>query len=69
MTKLNTTDELISAIAKGEMVILMDDEERENEGDIIMAAELQTQMLLTLWQLCPRSDLFKYRAPQAERLT
>ena len=42
MSKLNTTDELISAISKGEMVILMDDEERENEGDIIMAAEFAT---------------------------
>ena len=39
MPKLNTTDELISSIAKGEMVILMDDEERENEGDVVMAAE------------------------------
>ncbi len=36
--ELNSTEEIITAIAAGEMVILMDDEDRENEGDLIMAA-------------------------------
>lgn len=36
---LNTSAELIEAIRRGEMVILMDDEDRENEGDLVMAAE------------------------------
>jgi len=36
----NTTKELIEDIAKGKMVILMDDEDRENEGDLVCAAEL-----------------------------
>ena len=36
--KLNTIPELIEDIAAGRMVILMDDEDRENEGDLIMAA-------------------------------
>lgn len=36
---LNTTEELINDIRLGKMVILMDDEDRENEGDIIIAAE------------------------------
>jgi 3,4-dihydroxy 2-butanone 4-phosphate synthase / GTP cyclohydrolase II len=35
---LNTTSELIEDIRNGRMVILMDDEDRENEGDLIMAA-------------------------------
>ncbi len=35
---LNTTDEIINDIRQGKMVILMDDEDRENEGDLIMAA-------------------------------
>lgn len=35
---LNTTAELIGDIRAGRMVILMDDEERENEGDLIIAA-------------------------------
>ncbi len=37
---LNTIEELIEDIRQGKMVILMDDEDRENEGDLIMAAEL-----------------------------
>lgn len=37
--KLNTTEELIEDIRQGRMVVLMDDEDRENEGDIVMAAE------------------------------
>jgi len=36
---LNTTEELIADIRVGKMVILMDDEDRENEGDFILAAE------------------------------
>jgi len=36
---LNTTEELIEEIRAGRMVILMDDEGRENEGDFILAAE------------------------------
>lgn len=37
---LNTTEELIQEIADGKMVILMDDEDRENEGDFVIAAEV-----------------------------
>ena len=37
MQSLNTVEELIEDIRQGKMVILMDDEGRENEGDIIMA--------------------------------
>ncbi|WP_026376967.1 bifunctional 3,4-dihydroxy-2-butanone-4-phosphate synthase/GTP cyclohydrolase II [Aestuariibacter salexigens] len=39
---LNTTQEIIDDIRQGKMVILMDDEDRENEGDLIMAAESVT---------------------------
>ncbi|MCB1153258.1 MAG: bifunctional 3,4-dihydroxy-2-butanone-4-phosphate synthase/GTP cyclohydrolase II [Deltaproteobacteria bacterium] len=34
--------EVISAIRSGQMVILVDDEDRENEGDLCMAAEMVT---------------------------
>ncbi|WP_324292049.1 bifunctional 3,4-dihydroxy-2-butanone-4-phosphate synthase/GTP cyclohydrolase II [uncultured Draconibacterium sp.] len=40
--KLNTIPEAIAAIQKGEMVIVVDDEDRENEGDLIIASELIT---------------------------
>ncbi len=36
---LNTVEELVEDIRRGRMVILMDDEDRENEGDLIMAAQ------------------------------
>ncbi|MED5610144.1 bifunctional 3,4-dihydroxy-2-butanone-4-phosphate synthase/GTP cyclohydrolase II [Pseudomonas sp. JH-2] len=36
---LNSIEELVEDIRQGKMVILMDDEDRENEGDLIMAAE------------------------------
>lgn len=36
---LNSVEELIDDIRQGKMVILMDDEDRENEGDLVMAAE------------------------------
>jgi len=36
---LNSTEEIIEDIRQGKMVIIMDDEDRENEGDLIMAAE------------------------------
>ncbi len=37
--KLNSIDEILADIRAGKMVIIMDDEDRENEGDLIMAAE------------------------------
>ena len=35
-------DEIVAAIARGEMVVMVDDEDRENEGDLIMAAQFAT---------------------------
>ncbi|MGH8246346.1 MAG: bifunctional 3,4-dihydroxy-2-butanone-4-phosphate synthase/GTP cyclohydrolase II [Gammaproteobacteria bacterium] len=37
--KLNSIEELIEEIRAGRIVILMDDEDRENEGDLVVAAE------------------------------
>ena len=39
---LNSTAELIADIKDGKMVILMDDEDRENEGDLVIAANAIT---------------------------
>jgi 3,4-dihydroxy 2-butanone 4-phosphate synthase/GTP cyclohydrolase II len=39
---LNTTEEIIADIKAGRMVILMDDADRENEGDLILASECVT---------------------------
>ncbi len=35
---MNTTEEIIEDFRQGKMVIIMDDEDRENEGDLVMAA-------------------------------
>lgn len=40
--ELNTTEELIEDIKDGKMVIMMDDEDRENEGDLVIAANAIT---------------------------
>ncbi len=40
--KFNSIDEAVEDIAKGKIVILVDDEDRENEGDLCMAAEKVT---------------------------
>lgn len=37
--ELHSIEELIEDLRQGKMVILMDDEDRENEGDLIMVAE------------------------------
>lgn len=42
MNKFATAEEAISQIKRGRMVILVDDEDRENEGDLTMAAEMVT---------------------------
>ena len=39
---LNSVEEIVADLRAGRMVIIMDDEDRENEGDLIMAAELAT---------------------------
>ena len=42
MPELNTIREAIDAIAAGKFVVVVDDEDRENEGDLIIAAECVT---------------------------
>ncbi len=42
MFKLNTIPEALQAIKNGELIIVVDDEDRENEGDFIAAAECVT---------------------------
>ena len=40
--ELHTIEEAIEAIRKGQVIIVVDDENRENEGDFLAAAELAT---------------------------
>ena len=42
MFKYSTIEDAIAAIKRGEIIVIADDEDRENEGDLIMAAEFAT---------------------------
>ncbi|MFH1375388.1 MAG: bifunctional 3,4-dihydroxy-2-butanone-4-phosphate synthase/GTP cyclohydrolase II [Patescibacteria group bacterium] len=46
---LNTIPEAISAIKRGKPVIIVDDENRENEGDLLIAAERVTPALINFF--------------------
>ena len=37
--ELNSTEEILAELRAGRMVVVMDDEDRENEGDLLMAAQ------------------------------
>ncbi len=52
--KLNTIPEAISAIKNGEMIIVVDDEDRENEGDLIVASELITPEIINFMTINAR---------------
>jgi 3,4-dihydroxy 2-butanone 4-phosphate synthase/GTP cyclohydrolase II len=42
MTGISPLQEIIEEIRAGRMVILVDEEDRENEGDLVFAAEFAT---------------------------
>ena len=46
MTGLDTVERAIAEVAAGRPVVVVDDEDRENEGDLIFAAELATPELV-----------------------
>src|SRR5690625_3953613 len=46
MTKLDTVERAVADIAAGKAVVVIDDEDRENEGDLIFAAEKATPELV-----------------------
>src|SRR5207248_6265398 len=39
---VNSVEEILAKLRAGRMVVIVDDEDRENEGDLIMAAEYAT---------------------------
>jgi 3,4-dihydroxy 2-butanone 4-phosphate synthase/GTP cyclohydrolase II len=48
MFPFHTIEEALDDLRQGKMIILVDDEDRENEGDFVMAAELTTAEDITL---------------------
>lgn len=55
--KLNTIPEAVEAIKNGELIIVVDDEDRENEGDFIAAAEKVTPEMVNFMTLYGRGLL------------
>ena len=43
MFKFNTIEEALEDVKNGKMIVVVDDEDRENEGDLIIAAEMATK--------------------------
>ena len=46
VSQLNTIEEAIADVRAGKIIIVVDDEDRENEGDFICAAELVTPEMI-----------------------
>ncbi len=44
--KFNTIEEALDDIRKGKMIVVVDDEDRENEGDLVIAAEKVTPSII-----------------------
>ena len=62
--KFNTTEEILEDFRHGKMVLILDDEDRENEGDLIIAADVVTPQHITFFapQTASKRTLFAVRA-------
>ena len=61
MFKFNTIEEALEDVKNGKMIVVVDDEDRENEGDIIIAAEKATQGKYKFYgYLCPWTYMHAY---------
>ena len=46
---ISTVEEILDDFRQGKMVLMMDDEDRENEGDLIIAADVVTPEHITFF--------------------
>ncbi len=69
MKNLNTVPELLEDIKAGKPVILVDDEDRENEGDLIIAADYITPQMVNFMAMEARGLIcLSLTSEQIERL-
>ena len=47
---ISPIEDIINEASKGNMFILVDAEDRENEGDLVIPAEDENEDVLILWQ-------------------
>ena len=70
-----TIDDAIAAIGRGEMIIVVDDEDRENEGDLTIAADKITPDAINFMAVPPvllsghHAEIEKWRRREALRRT
>lgn len=65
----HSTEELLEDLRNGKMVVLVDDEDRENEGDLVLAADHVTPQAINFMALEARGLICLSMAPQqVERL-
>ena len=53
--ELNSIEEVVEDLKKGKCVVIMDDENRENEGDVICAAEFATTENVNFTSISPQA--------------
>ena len=56
---LATVPELLAELSAGRMVILVDDEDRENEGDLVIAADHVSPEAINFMAKNGRKDTFR----------
>jgi len=61
--KLNSIPEIVEDIRQGRMVVLIDDEDRENEGDLVMAASMVKPEDIN-WPVSPPISPFRWKLPR-----
>jgi 3,4-dihydroxy 2-butanone 4-phosphate synthase/GTP cyclohydrolase II len=57
--QLDPIEEAVKAIKNGEVIIVVDDEDRENEGDFICAAEKVTPEIIKIL-----NETYKAKSPE-----
>ena len=60
-SNLSSIKEIVSDLSKGKMVVIVDDENRENEGDLIFSASHVNPEKLILWLNMQGFNLFSFR--------
>ena len=46
MTEFSSIEDIVEDLKQGKMIVLVDDEDRENEGDLVCAAEKTTPEII-----------------------
>ena len=60
MFEFNTVEEAVKDLKEGKIIIVTDDDDRENEGDFICAAEYATTENVNFMATCKRSYMYAY---------